>query len=104
MPEAHSTQSRENPLEILGVSAEPSDEEIRAAYLRKVKEYPPDHAPAEFERIRDAYEALRDPRRRALAMMLSADPEQPLPCLLDGQERQRRFVGPEPWLAALKES
>ena len=59
--------------EILGVAANAGDEEIRAAYLSKVKEFPPDRAPAEFERIRDAYETLRDPRRRARAMFSAGE-------------------------------
>ena len=48
--------------ERLGVSATASEEEIRAAYLSKVKEFPPDRSPLEFEAIRDAYDALCDPR------------------------------------------
>lgn len=88
---------------ILGVGLEAGDEEIRAAYLRKVKEFPPDRAPVEFERIRDAYELLRDPRRRTLHMLLSVDPHEPLESLLNGAPVPRKFVGPEPWLAVLKE-
>ena len=56
--------TQEDPREVLGIEAEAGDEEIRAAYLRKVKEYPPDRSPREFERVRDAYDMLRDPRRR----------------------------------------
>ena len=104
MKEHDQESTRETPLETLGVSAEATDEEIRAAYLRKVKEYPPDRAPAEFERVRDAYEALRDPRKRAQAMMMSADPMMPLTALLDDREPPRRFVGPGPWLSALREA
>ena len=48
---------------VLGISINASEEEIRSAYLAKVKEHPPDRSPEEFERIRDAYETLRDPRR-----------------------------------------
>ena len=51
-----------NPYEILGVAENASEQEIRTAYLSKVKEFPPDQSPQEFEGIRDAYEALRDPR------------------------------------------
>ena len=94
---------KEDPRMILGVSLEAGDEEIRTAYLHKVKEFPPDRAPAEFERIRDAYELLRDPRRRALHMLLSVDPHEPLESLLDEGPAPRKFVGPEPWLAVLKE-
>ena len=94
----------EDVLAILGVSADAADEEIRAAYLRKVKEHPPDRSPEEFERIRDAYEVLRDPKRRTHFMLLSVDPEAPLPSLFDGRQAARRFVGPQPWLAVLKET
>ena len=92
-----------DPRHVLGIPPEAGDEEIRAAYLRKVKEYPPDRAPAEFEKVRDAYETLRDPRLRARHLLLSADPDQPLLSLLEGRASERRFTGPEPWLAILKE-
>jgi len=78
------------------------EEAIRAAYLAKVKQFPPDRAPADFERIRDAYELLRDPRRRAAYLLFSADPEAPFVSLLAGRPEERRFVGPEPWLSVVK--
>lgn len=93
----------EDAREILGVAPNAGDEEIRAAYLRKVKENPPDRSPELFERIRDAYELLRDPRRRALHMLLSADPNAPLVSLLPAHTQERRFTGPGPWLAVLRE-
>jgi curved DNA-binding protein CbpA len=92
-----------DPREILGVAQNATDAEIRAAYLRKVSENPPDRSPAAFERIRDAYEILRDPRRRALYMLLSADPDAPLVSLLPSGKPERRFTGPGAWLAVLKE-
>ena len=96
--------TQDDPRQILGIGPEAGDEEIRAAYLRKVKEYPPDRSPREFERVRDAYEDLRDPRRRARSLFLSADPAQPLASLLEGRASERRFTGPDPWLAVLKEN
>jgi len=96
--------TQDDPRQILGIRPEAGDEEIRAAYLRKVKEYPPDRSPREFERVRDAYEDLRDPRRRARRLFLSADPAQPLASLLEGRASERRFTGPDPWLAVLKET
>ena len=96
-------QLNEDPREILGVPPDAGDERIRDAYLRKVKEHPPEREPATFERIRDAYEVLRDPRRRALHMFLSADPRAPLVSLLPASSQQRKFAGPDPWLAVLRE-
>ena len=96
-------QWHEDPREILGVSPDAGDERIRDAYLQKVKEHPPDREPAEFERIRDAYEALRDPRRRARQVFLSADPHAPLVSLLPAGSHERKFTGPHPWLAVLRE-
>ncbi len=93
-----------DPRGILGVSENAGDAEIRAAYLRKVKENPPDRSPAAFERIRDAYEVLRDPRRRARHMFLSIDPAAPLSSLLPSDASERRYTGPGPWLAVLKEN
>lgn len=85
---------------ILGVSLGAPDDEIRAAYLRGIRESPPDRAPEAFERVRDAYEALRGGGR--LAALFAGDPAAPLVSLVDDELPQRRFLGPEPWLAAMR--
>jgi curved DNA-binding protein CbpA len=91
-----------DPREVLGVSPNAGEEEIRAAYLRKVKEYPPDRAPEEFEKVRNAFETLRDPRKRTLAMLHASDPGAPLASILDGRAPRRLFAGPQPWREVLK--
>ena len=96
--------TNEDPRQVLEVEAEAGDEEIRAAYLRKVKQFPPDRSPREFERVRDAYDMLRDPRRRMRSMLLAADPKQPLASLLDGLKSKRQFTGPDAWLAVSREN
>ena len=88
--------------EILGVAANASEAEIRAAYLGKVKEFPPDRSPEEFEKIRDAYDMLRDPRKRAEAMLLSSDFAEPLVSLIEGRKPRRIFAGPQAWREVLK--
>jgi curved DNA-binding protein CbpA len=93
----------DDPLQVLEIEAEAGEEEIRAAYVRKVKQYPPDRSPREFERVRDAYDLLRDPRRRMRTMLLGADPKQPLVSLLDGRKGKRQFTGPEAWLDVSRE-
>jgi curved DNA-binding protein CbpA len=91
-----------DPREMLGVSQDAGEEEIRAAYVRKVKEHPPDRSPEEFERIRDAYDSLRDPRRRMREGLLSVDPFVPFVTVVELKAGQRRFAGPQPWLEVLK--
>jgi hypothetical protein len=88
--------------EILGVPANAGEEEIRGAYLSKVKEFPPDRAPAEFEKIRDAYDTLRDPRKRARALFLTGESNPPLVLLIEGRTTRRIFAGPQPWREVLK--
>jgi hypothetical protein len=89
---------------LLGVSVEATDAELRAAYLEKVQQFPPDRDPEQFELVRDAYEQLRDPRLRARRVLEGPDPFAPLSELLVNlPPAQRKFVGVEPWLAVLKE-
>jgi len=92
----------QDPREVLDVSIEADTQEIRAAYIKKVKEFPPDHAPQEFERIREAYEILRDSRQRTMNMLLSANPAEPLSSLIGDEKTNRKFTGLGPWLEALK--
>lgn len=54
-----------DPYVVLGVPADASVEDVRRAYFLRVKAHPPDRDPAGFRAIRAAYDALRDPARRA---------------------------------------
>lgn len=72
--------------EILGVELNATDEQIRAAYLTKITEHPPDRSPTEFERIRDAYDTLRDPRRRMNEILRSRDPIPSISSIFAGLE------------------
>ncbi len=92
-----------DPRGILGVGPKATDDEIRQAYLTKVKAHPPECDPEAFERIRDAYELLRDPRRRAALILLAPDPTGPLTDLLRNEAGRARYVGPQPWLDVIKE-
>ncbi|MEJ2170422.1 MAG: J domain-containing protein [Desulfobacterales bacterium] len=93
----------ENPQHVLGVAQDAKMTEIRTAYLNKIKEYPPEKFPAEFERVRDAYTILSDAGYRTRLMLQSADPEVSLESLLDVQKQNRQFIGPEAWLAAMRD-
>ena len=54
-----------DPYEVLGIDASATSEDVRHAYFRLVRQYPPEAHPEEFKRIRAAYETLRSPLRRA---------------------------------------
>jgi curved DNA-binding protein CbpA len=95
--------SAPDPYWVLGISQDAVDEQIRAAYLAKLKQFPPDRSPVEFEQVRDAYELLRDRRGRAQHTLFSANPGARLESLLNGMDNDRHFAGPGVWLAVLKE-
>ena len=52
------------PYEILDVAVEASDVEIKQAYLRQVKNNPPDHEQEKFQLIHNAYTSIKDNKSR----------------------------------------
>lgn len=54
----------ENHYKVLGLRSNSRPERIKPSYIQLVKQYPPEQFPEEFERIRRAYETLRDPIKR----------------------------------------
>jgi len=52
-----------NPYEQLQVDVEASDEEINKAYLKKVRQFPPERAPDKFQEIRVAFEKIKTQKR-----------------------------------------
>ena len=52
------------PFDLLGVEPSADDETIKKAYLKKVRAFPPDHAPDEFQAVRAAYEAIKTEKAR----------------------------------------
>ena len=52
------------PYEILDVAVEASDVEIKQAYLRQVKNNPPDHEQEQFQLIHKAYTSIKDNKNR----------------------------------------
>ena len=54
---------------VLGVKLDATLDEIRSAYLTKVRLNPPDLAPDRFREIHEAYEVLRDPLKQANALL-----------------------------------
>jgi len=52
------------PYEILDVAVDASDVEIKQAYLRQVKNNPPDHEQEKFQLIHKAYTSIKDNKSR----------------------------------------
>lgn len=71
-----------SPYFILDLTADAGDDDVRRAYLQKVKDNPPDRDPERFRLIREAYEALKD-RRSRLDYALFTPPEADFSRLLD---------------------
>jgi len=92
----------EDPWSVLGIPEDAGDDRIRSAYLQMVKQYPPDRCGDQFEKIRDAYSQLKDPYRRGRWLILGSSYDSSLASLVDTSRRQRRFVGPGPWLSVIK--
>ena len=90
------------PAQILGVSPEDGPERIRAAYLDMLRRHSPERDPVAFERIRDAYELLNDPRRRVRTMLKVDHPYEPFASLVEKVGARRVMVGLRTWLDAIK--
>lgn len=63
--------------EILEVSEDATDDAIKQAYLQKVKQYPPEQAPEQFQLIRTAYEAIKTKSLRIKYQLFAIVPPEP---------------------------
>lgn len=93
-----------NPFAVLGLDETADDAAVRAGYLAAVRAHPPDRDPAGFQRIREAYDAIRDEDRRLDLRLFGPPPLDRLEDLLEAFPDERRHVGPDPWLAVLRET
>ncbi|MFN7925362.1 MAG: J domain-containing protein [Bryobacteraceae bacterium] len=93
-------ETRFDPWEVLGLDKDATPEQAREAYLRLVKSHPPESDPEAFERIRDAFDEVSDPRKRT-TRFLEGEPKPPLASLLDAIPAERKFTGPKAWLAVV---
>jgi len=53
-----------NPYLVLDLPPEAGDGEVRSAYQRLLRKYPPEHRPEQFQKIQEAYSLLRTSRDR----------------------------------------
>ncbi|MCF6204625.1 MAG: J domain-containing protein [Methylococcaceae bacterium] len=71
-----------SPYEVLGVTEDADDAEIKQAYLAKVKENPPERDQQQFKEIHDAYTLIKDDKSR-LSFQLFTLPSVDFDLLLD---------------------
>jgi len=88
-----------DPYRVLGVTAGADDASIRTAYLAAIRACPPERDAARFERIRAAFEAISDARRRRFHAIFDVSPPTPADLLhaVDGD-----FVPARPTLQVLQ--
>jgi len=89
---------------VLGLDESADDAAVRAAYLAAVRAHPPDRDPIGFQKIREAYDTIRDADRRLELRLFGPPPLERLEALVDAFPDERRYVGPEAWLAVLREA
>lgn len=77
-PDVISQPSRD-PYNVLGLSRQADDEDIKRAYFQLVRQFSPERAPDQFREIRTAYEQLRDPANRARLGLFLVQLPPPLP-------------------------
>jgi DnaJ-class molecular chaperone len=74
-----------------------SDEIIREAYIRLIKKHPPEKDPEVFQKINNAYEAIKDKRSRARTRIFFpatvVDHEQSLLAFAGSQRINRKRAG-----------
>jgi len=59
--------------DIIGVYIDASDDEIKKAYLKKVKIYTPEQAPDEFQKIRSAFDLINTEKKRIKYQLFNTD-------------------------------
>jgi curved DNA-binding protein CbpA len=69
----------EDPYAVLALARDADDAAIKRAYFQRVRKYPPEQNPEQFQQIRRAYEQLRDPEQRSLIglFLLQEPPKRP---------------------------
>lgn len=76
-----------SPYQLLGVSQQATDAEIKQAYLQQVKHNPPDRDQQRFQQIQQAFETIKDQDSR-LRYGLFQLPEADFDALLDQAFKQ----------------
>ena len=88
-----------NPHIVLGLAADASSEEVRSAYLRLVREHPPERDADKFRQIHAAYTLLNDPLQQAKSLIISSREPPDLAAIIAAAEAQPLRIPKLPLLA-----
>jgi len=93
------------PYLVLDVPETANDDDVRRAYLLKIREFPPERTPAEFQRVCDAYALIKtelDRARLRLFGMPKTNSDARLAELVPEAEKgaKRYNVGVDAWIEA----
>lgn len=61
------------PYDYLGIDSNADDKTVRNAYLELIKKYPPDRDPERFKEIANAYETIKDEKKRLEYYLFNTD-------------------------------
>jgi curved DNA-binding protein CbpA len=62
-----------DPYDVLGLTLDAGETEIRQRYLELVRAFPPERAPERFAAVHEAYAALRDPAQRLRSRLFTVE-------------------------------
>jgi len=92
-----------NPYQLLGIPEDSEeDDAIRNAWLEAVRRFPPEKAPEQFSRIREAYELIRDREARFRLRTFGDKRLRDLALLAGFFPAERNHAGPALWLAVTR--
>ncbi len=77
-----------NPHAVLELDAAATPDEVRSAYLRLVREHPPERDADKFHQIHAAYTMLNDPLMQAKALLLPSRDASDLAAIIDSAAAQ----------------
>ncbi len=72
-----------DPYTVLGLEPDPTDDAVRAAYLQRVREFPPEQHPQRAAAVRAAYEAVKTLDARACHRLFQAGADDSLDAILE---------------------
>ncbi len=91
------------PYFVLELQETPTDEQVREAYQRKVRECPPEKDAEWFSAIQQAYEQIKDAESRAeLKLFGISDPPDNLADYVPEKQQERNTIPMELWLKELE--